>query len=325
MIDNDFDCSEGVIKKMIGKVDLETLKWMRSKGLDFDQSTLCEAVELGLTDVMEWLCQVGCPRSGIECKVAAYSGDVRVIEWLVKNGFKLGENCIIEAVYNKKQQMMSWLFDHGCSLSQDAYEEIVSYAGSEILQTLLDKGYSPTENSYMAAVEAANMEALKWMEENRFRKPDDLLKHAIYRCNDLAVVGWLIRGGGCKLMADHYRMAIESMSFCVVGILYKHGCPWDDSTIDLLSNTDYDKMYIRDWFKNRDLLEDPKSIKNIRNNDENDSDEEKENKDFCDETRKHEKEKGKEKGGRKENAEKDLYVSLLEEIEKTKNVPTKFI
>ena len=65
---------------------LEILKWLRSEGCPWDEGTFTAAVERGHLQMLKWLRSKGCPWDGWACEYAATRGKLDLLRWAIDNG-----------------------------------------------------------------------------------------------------------------------------------------------------------------------------------------------------------------------------------------------
>ena len=90
--------------------DLSVLKWLRSKGYDWDERTCANAAWNGHIDLLRWARSLECPwNRDLACLSATYNGHVHVLNWAEQEeNWSWNERARALAVYGKRPEVLEW-------------------------------------------------------------------------------------------------------------------------------------------------------------------------------------------------------------------------
>jgi hypothetical protein len=96
--------------------DLTRLRYLRTKGCPFDETTMRAAVKQNSIPAVSFLLENGCPRDAAACVHAAKFGGagLKMMELLLNVGFELTAEAYTAAILSKNQHMMKAVHNKGC-------------------------------------------------------------------------------------------------------------------------------------------------------------------------------------------------------------------
>ena len=97
--------------------NLDTMKWLKENGCEFDSVTFNNAASNGNLDNMKWLKENGCEICQNTFSSAASNGNLDNMEWLKENGCEFDDLTFSCAASNRNLDAMKWLKENGCKTS----------------------------------------------------------------------------------------------------------------------------------------------------------------------------------------------------------------
>lgn len=99
---------------------IEVLKWLKEKGLQFNEFTCAFAAGGNQLDTLKWLRKNGCPWDRLTCDYAARNGHLSIIKWARANGCFWGPVTCYNAAGEGHLEVLQWLIASGCPFSKQS-------------------------------------------------------------------------------------------------------------------------------------------------------------------------------------------------------------
>jgi hypothetical protein len=93
---------------------LEVLKWARSDGCPWDEYTCSHAAENGHLELLKWARSEGCPWDEYTCSHAAENGHLELLKFARSEGCPWDETTCSRAAMNGHFEMLKWVRSEGC-------------------------------------------------------------------------------------------------------------------------------------------------------------------------------------------------------------------
>lgn len=93
---------------------LEILKWARSNGCHWDESTCFYATSGGHLEVLKWARANGCPWNESTCAFAALKGHLEVLKWARSNGCPWDFYTCLHSAKGGHLEVLKWARENGC-------------------------------------------------------------------------------------------------------------------------------------------------------------------------------------------------------------------
>ena len=193
--------------------NLDVIKYLRSKGLSWDECTFYTAASSGNIELLQYLLENDCPRSDRRgiciCTGAVKNNDhekaLEVLQWLHNQSFPWDKEIFITAAKERNVEVVAFLFENGCHIGNDdlcsiAMNDTDHDRALRMLKLLREFSVPRGRDTCRAAAEAGNFTALKWCVSQGF--PWD--RHNMQWCacyaaehGDIEVLKWM-KSQGCE-------------------------------------------------------------------------------------------------------------------------------
>merc|ERR1712010_32163 len=127
---------------------LEILKWLRSEGCPWDEGTFTAAVERGHLQMLKWLRSKGCPGDWRSGSRAAGGGHLETLKWLRSEGCPWNQYACSNAACGGHFDVLKYLHANGCPWGNFVCEEAVMNGHLDLLKWAIDNGCPYKVNSY---------------------------------------------------------------------------------------------------------------------------------------------------------------------------------
>ena len=93
---------------------LDCLKWAGENGCEWDKDTCTAAARNGHLDCLKWARENGCPWDSNTCSSAAIGGHLNCLQWTRENGCPWESRTSSRAAESGKLNCLQWAVENGC-------------------------------------------------------------------------------------------------------------------------------------------------------------------------------------------------------------------
>lgn len=195
---------------------LEILKFLRSIGCPWDETTTSGAVKFGHLDCLKYACENGCPITSSAVNEAAGWGYVDIVQYLRECGCSWNEHTCYAAAGCSSPECLMYLHEHGCPWYSDYIMNLAARWGRPAsVRYLLEQGCRWTLETARDATASTQYEACLQL---------------LWDC-------------GCPMDETIVKRALSNGNCDCVQYLIDRGCPYD---AELSYQPNYKGLVIRD-------------------------------------------------------------------------------
>lgn len=181
--------------------DLKLIKWMRKRGVPWDETVTAAAAAKGYMNILIYLHNNGCPWDATATLSAARHNTLEALRYLHENGCPWVERCYDAAIARNNAAAVRYLSRHGCPCSIGVVFSNIRRGTLPCIEAILDN--IPFDNVP--------------------RLNNEILRLAI-TAGDVGLVRYAHRRGGA-FNAHLYDAAVRGHSLQVLRYLHANKCP----------------------------------------------------------------------------------------------------
>ena len=175
---------------------LEVLKYLRANGCEWDEQTCCSAARGGHLEVLKCLRANGCEWDEETCSSAAFGGHLEVLQWARANGCEWSGFTCARAARGGHLEVLKWAKANGCKWDKTTCSQAAYGGHLEVLQWLRANGCKWDKTICFQAAYGGHLEVLQWARANGCKWDESTCSQAAYG-GHLEVLQWA-RANGCK-------------------------------------------------------------------------------------------------------------------------------
>lgn len=150
--------------------DLETLKYLKYIGTEWDETTTSAAAYGNHFEVLEWAIGNGCPSDNMTMLNAALNGNLEMVIWLYFNNHVLDVSVIVESVFSGSIDIVRWASDYLGFTHPSVFSSAVEFGDINILEQLCYVRYPFNRDEIVDYIARGLVEedTIKWLNVNGF-------------------------------------------------------------------------------------------------------------------------------------------------------------
>ena len=191
------------------------------------------AIMKGRIEIVKYLLDEGVPVDSMMVKCAVRFADLEMVKYLVERGCEVDGKVLSDAVVVASIDVVEYLLEQGCTVDENALEYAVKSGRDDVMIRLMEHGCHMKPALLIDVYDSWGMDMVGYMVEKGF-PADALLKHAIYH-GMFEVVKYLT-DNGCTLESStldfvtqyEFDESPSETTVMVIEYLLKQGCPVSD-------------------------------------------------------------------------------------------------
>ena len=146
--------------------NLEVLKWARSSGCAWDESTCSAAAKGGHLTLLRWAKENGCPSDATTCAAAAGGGHLEVLMWARENDFAWDESTCASAAAGGHRGVLKWARANECPWNAATCASAAESGNLEVLKWARANKCPWDATTCANAAEGGHFDLLRWARVN---------------------------------------------------------------------------------------------------------------------------------------------------------------
>ena len=150
--------------------DLETLKYLKYIGTEWDETTTSEAAYGNHFEVLEWAIQNGCPSDKRAILNAASNGNLTMVYWLYCNGHVMDVSVILDSVFSGCSDIIMWANGYLGLSHPSVFSAAVEFGDIDLLELLCSIRYPWLHSEIIdyIAKGLVDEDTIKWLNVNGY-------------------------------------------------------------------------------------------------------------------------------------------------------------